>query len=146
MLETIVERYLKQHERYPVIVMDHVDPAACDLGNPGSPLMQLGRTRSPTVPSARPVIVVDDAGLEALRQGESDEEPGTSGGSSAWAGVPHSHGRHTFKSHDEAAQPWGGEGDDVSYPHGYPACLFKFNFFFYEFYSEKTFTEVLNIN
>lgn len=77
MLETIVESYLKQHQRYPVIVLDHVDPGACDLGNPGSPLLQLGRSRDPTIPSARPVIVLDDAGLESLHQGRSDCMPST---------------------------------------------------------------------
>jgi len=60
---------MQRHERYPVIVLDHADPKACDLGNPASPLLQLGRSRDTTAPSCRPVVVVDDSGLEVLRQG-----------------------------------------------------------------------------
>lgn len=68
-LEVAVLRYLQHHERCPVVVFDHVDPKACNLADPRSPLLQLGRRYNQDAPSLRPVLVLDDYGLEALQQG-----------------------------------------------------------------------------
>ena len=68
-LESAAQKYLEQHDRYPVVAVDHVDPAQCMLGNPNSPLLQLGRAYDASAPSMRPVLILDDAQLETLRQG-----------------------------------------------------------------------------
>lgn len=70
-LEAAVARYLAQHERYPVVTFDHVDPEATGLGDPSSPLLRLGRRDDEESPTLRTVLALDDAGLEVLQRGLS---------------------------------------------------------------------------
>ena len=70
LLEAAVQRYLRAHDRFPVIAFDHVDPQACRLEDAASPLLRLGRASNADAPSMRPVIILDDAELETLQRGE----------------------------------------------------------------------------
>lgn len=68
-LERAAHSYVQKHDRYPVIALDHVDPTACSLSNPTSPILHLGRAINAAEPSMRSVLIFNDAQLETLRQG-----------------------------------------------------------------------------
>ena len=73
-LERAAHKFLLEHEQYPVVVADHVDPKALKLSDPSSPLLQLGRAYNAESPSIRPVVLLNDSELECLRQGSLLEE------------------------------------------------------------------------
>lgn len=68
LLEGAARRYISKHERYPVVVLDHADTEACNLGDPASPLLQLGRLQDAESPNIRTIAVMDDYNVESLRQ------------------------------------------------------------------------------
>lgn len=70
-LEKAAHRYVEAYDRYPVIAIDHVDPLRCALGDPSSPLLQLGHAYDPSAPSMRPILILNDSQLETLRQGKA---------------------------------------------------------------------------